>query len=840
MTTQRIEVVIDGSVAPLQRSLNQGKQALGSFGSDVAVPIKALRSQLQSVGEALAAPLRAVREQLGNIGNLVAAAGLVQFTKMADSAALIQARLKDVTGSAGQAAQAQTVLFQTAQRLQVGYGELAGSFSRMLPAVQSLGGGTRDAVRLAEILTITARLSGASSAEAASSAQQFAQALASGVLQGDELKSILENNGTLSRALAEGLGVGVGQLKDLGKQGKLTSKEVFKALIEQYDKLQARSSELPGTVGGAWTQVSNAFQGFVTKMNEGTGVFAYVSSVMSGIADAIGAVTRAMFGTRKESENLGRDRSIQKWGDAAGRVFAFVIDAGRAVWETFSGIVEAMSAAVAAAVAAVNGEFRQAAIILGEAWGDAGNRIQRVSDLLTGGIGSAQREYIMRDRVTLADDERPSPKPPESPEGKGTGGAGQPSKLALFEAELAKERELLALAGEHRAINQRQELEYWRTVLRTADLSSKDRLAIERKAAALEVEVRREAAQQKEQIEADNARTAERLALAKVEGQRLAARVLVETDQITKAQALELEIGYEAQRYQIQAAALRERLTLLASDPTHNPVEAARIKNELLLLEQEYQNKRLDLLGAQAKADGKGGAGVKGLAGIFGGVGEDVAQGLQNVLTGTRAWYQEMANIFSNLRNAFINALVTEPLKASLAGWARMLAAKLGFLSSEQGAQAAASAATVGLKAAETTAVVSANAAQAGTGAAASQAPIPIIGPGLALAAMAAIFAAVSAMGSKVKSARNGFDIPKGLNPMTQLHEEEMVLPANLANPLRDLLGAGASGQGAAVAGNSITYNDHSGRLTRQQIRENAQVMAEELNRLTRQGWRPT
>ena len=71
------------------------------------------------------------------------------------------------------------------------------------------------------------------------------------MLHGDELKSILENNGTLARTLAQGLGVTVGELRKLGSEGKLTADKVAEALLGQYDQIQSRSAELPATVGGA-------------------------------------------------------------------------------------------------------------------------------------------------------------------------------------------------------------------------------------------------------------------------------------------------------------------------------------------------------------------------------------------------------------------------------------------------------------------------------------------------------------------------------------------------------------------------------------------------------------
>jgi hypothetical protein len=81
-------------------------------------------------------------------------------------------------------------------------------------------------------------------------------------------------------------------------------------------------------------------------------------------------------------------------------------------------------------------------------------------------------------------------------------------------------------------------------------------------------------------------------------------------------------------------------------------------------------------------------------------------------------------------------------------------------------------------------------------GAAASQASSPLIGPALALAALATVSGAVLAMGGSIPSAARGWDIPAGVNPIAQLHEREMVLPAGPADVIRDLGEQGGAGQG--------------------------------------------
>ncbi len=75
----------------------------------------------------------------------------------------------------------------------------------------------------------------------------------------------------------------------------------------------------------------------------------------------------------------------------------------------------------------------------------------------------------------------------------------------------------------------------------------------------------------------------------------------------------------------------------------------------------------------------------------------------------------------------------------------------------------------------------------------------PFVAPVLAGAALAAVLD----FKGLVASAEGGFDIPHGVNPLTQLHQEEMVLPARFANPLRDVLSSftPANSGGPALAG---------------------------------------
>lgn len=119
---------------------------------------------------------------------------------------------------------------------------------------------------------------------------------------------------------------------------------------------------------------------------------------------------------------------------------------------------------------------------------------------------------------------------------------------------------------------------------------------------------------------------------------------------------------------------------------------------------------------------------------------------------------------------------------------------------------------------------VFANAAVAGSGAAASQAPVPFIGPALAAAAMASVMGMVLGLTSMI-SASGGADIGN-YAPLAQLHPNEMVLPAHIADPLRDSLASGGLGRSPIV----INISSPDARGVRRLLLDNPAAVAEAVN----------
>ena len=120
---------------------------------------------------------------------------------------------------------------------------------------------------------------GSSSEENARALRQLTQGLASGQLQGDELRSIREQTPFFAKILAEGLskidkqfeGIGIGDLKRLGAEGELTSERIVKAMWAMQDQIDANFTSMPKTFGQATTKLRNIWKYFLYMLSDTEG-----------------------------------------------------------------------------------------------------------------------------------------------------------------------------------------------------------------------------------------------------------------------------------------------------------------------------------------------------------------------------------------------------------------------------------------------------------------------------------------------------------------------------------------------------------------------------------------
>lgn len=212
---------------------------------------------------------------------LIAGLSIREMGRLADTYTTIGNRIRLVTDSQAELNAVQDEVFALAQRTRSDLTATADLYSRAARAVQEFGGSQRDTLTFTEAINQTLQISGATAAEAAGSTIQFAQGLQAGALRGEELNSVLEGNNRLARILAKEFGVGIGQLRKLGEEGKLVGDRIFKAVIEAGPQLRAEFSDINPTIEQTFTTMRNFATLIVGSFNEAAGVTEGLNDVLS-------------------------------------------------------------------------------------------------------------------------------------------------------------------------------------------------------------------------------------------------------------------------------------------------------------------------------------------------------------------------------------------------------------------------------------------------------------------------------------------------------------------------------------------------------------------------------
>jgi tape measure domain-containing protein len=152
-------------------------------------------------------------------------------------------------------------------------------------ALRELGMTTQQSLLFQEAMNNALVVSGARADRAASVQNALSQAMALGVLRGDQLNTVIMNGGRLAELLAQEMGVTVTQLRSLGSEGKITGDVIQSALLDNLELLREEADSMPATIGDALTLVGNSFLGLVGKIDEVTGSSARIAEIIIVVAD---------------------------------------------------------------------------------------------------------------------------------------------------------------------------------------------------------------------------------------------------------------------------------------------------------------------------------------------------------------------------------------------------------------------------------------------------------------------------------------------------------------------------------------------------------------------------
>lgn len=285
----------------LKRIMAQ-RDALGKI-SDGAAGFKAVDQSAKQAGRTIdetGNKTNGLAEQFNRLKNTAIAITGISFgasfirslAQTADEYSNLNARIKLVTSSNEQA----RLTFQSVIRLS---NESSQSIASTTELYTRLARAMKDSASQSELLQVTSTInkaavvSGATTQEASGAIIQLSQALASGVLRGQEFNSVAEQMPRIMEMLQKSLGKTQGELRKMAEQGLLTSSVVFKALKDGASEIDAEFAQMPLTISRATAQLANGWVEFVGGTNDALGVTKLFASVISGLAGNLSTLATA-------------------------------------------------------------------------------------------------------------------------------------------------------------------------------------------------------------------------------------------------------------------------------------------------------------------------------------------------------------------------------------------------------------------------------------------------------------------------------------------------------------------------------------------------------------------
>lgn len=494
------------------------------------------------------------------------------------------------------------------------------------------------------------------------------------------------------------------------------------------------------------------------------------------------------------------------------------------VWETINAMVvtvaEPIRALGEAVGKALTGDFKGAAAAIdgigknvSEAWSKAMDEMLASSEETSSKIANLFKAPTVAGAKESKGKDFVDPKEKDDKKGKGV------DQFSIWKAELEQKKEA---EGAFFKDSIQEDEAYWQNKLQLVQGNGEKekalRIKIQHEIFALE----KQAAMQGRQLADEEIARLQKKGDDEISMRRQVLDRDLALDRITNQEKLrsELELLQEEQRLQIEA--IDSKLELYDQDK----VAHAKLIAQKEALERGYA-KEVHKINTEILVDQK-----NQVQQWLGPVNNAIEKSVTGMIQGTTTLRAAMKNIFQSILGEFVSMLTK-----MLTKWVSTEIAKTTTSTEGAAARKVVDAGEAAVKATATTAAVASNevlaqssAGLAATNAMASVAAIPFYGWAMAPEVGASTYAIAEGF-AVTAAASGGYDIPAGVNPVTQLHQEEMVLPANIANPLRENLAKGGGASGGDV---HLHVHTQSTKDFKQFLEQNSQVMAPAIRRMAR------
>lgn len=246
------------------KSMQEQKDTLGELASAATKAAEAAqkattanRDHKKSTDEAKKSADQLTQSLKSLVASYVSIQGLKKAVDLSDSLVSMRARLDRMNDGLQTTQELETMIYQSAQRSRGSFTDTMGLVSQLGTMAGDAFSSSKEIVQFAEQLNKQLALSGASGSSAQAAILQLEQGLASGVLRGDELNSVMEQAPALAKSIADYMHVSVGELSEMGSQGQITADIVKNALFAAAKDTNEEFEKTPMTWAQVWTVASN-------------------------------------------------------------------------------------------------------------------------------------------------------------------------------------------------------------------------------------------------------------------------------------------------------------------------------------------------------------------------------------------------------------------------------------------------------------------------------------------------------------------------------------------------------------------------------------------------------
>ncbi|MDR2943634.1 MAG: tape measure protein [Methanosarcinales archaeon] len=277
---QKVALTVQ-KAAGLKQRITEARNAQKQFNSAVDGGNNSLSRMVRTAGSmaAVYAGIRATTAAMNKSDTLVS----------------IDARLNLINDGNKTVDELNSMVYDAANRSRGNYEEMVSSVSKLGITAGGSFTDNSEIIRFVENLNKQFTISGASATEASNAMYQLTQAMASGRLQGDEYRSIIENAPMLAKSIADFAGVGLAELKEMSSQGLITADLIKNALFSIEGETNEMFNQIPVRWSDIWNQIKNQSTKAFRTISKELSSLANSAELIENVTDAIGNVLESIY-----------------------------------------------------------------------------------------------------------------------------------------------------------------------------------------------------------------------------------------------------------------------------------------------------------------------------------------------------------------------------------------------------------------------------------------------------------------------------------------------------------------------------------------------------------------